>query len=136
MINYRLTYRLSFRTTFTEFSFRSLISSCFYWSFKCPAFVFVQKVLTRHRDWSHYHNHLREFEDHMSTKSRRRTGLGASSSAKSSNHSLARQFEATELSSENKDFDVGVEMNQTGGYLDTCGTTSTNSHRNRILRDK
>ena len=88
VINYRLTYRLSFRTTFTEFSFRSLISSCFYWSFKCPAFAFVQKVLTRHRNWSHYHNHLRELEDHMSTTSRR-TGLrlGSSSSAKSSNHS-------------------------------------------------
>ena len=88
VINYRLTYRLSFRTTFTEFGLRSLISSCFYWSFKCPAFVFVQKVLTRHRNWSHYHNHLRELEDHMSTKSRR-TGLrlGSSSSAKSSNHS-------------------------------------------------
>ena len=137
MINYRLTYRLSFRTTFTEFSFRSLISSCFYWSFKCPAFAFVQKVLTRHRNWSHYHNHLRELEDHMSTTSRR-TGLrlGSSSSAKSSNHSEALQIEATEPSSEIKNFDVGVEINQTGGYLDACGTTSTNSHRKRILRDK
>ena len=36
--------------------------------------LLFRKCLTVHQDWPHYHNHLREFEDHMSTKWRRQVG--------------------------------------------------------------
>ena len=63
-------------------------------------------LLSGHWDWPHYHNHLRELKDHMSTKSRR-TGWGPQAQPGAPTAALAGQFEAATPSSEINDLDVG-----------------------------